>query len=246
MTVKYCLAIVCVALSACTTTIRTTPTETFEPDAGLLQIDTRGLAWWQLRFKLDWPADEAPDFSGHLLVAEQIVLPILLEHEERFRLWRFHRRAGRDNSGNQFSLIFLSDPDTAARIDAGIRENPLASWLKDRSYITRISLDQRGAGELAELEETSDKEWPEEIQRSWPWFIMGASQAWMMQVQEISREKGLPGTTAYPGLLDHYRDVASSMNNQWRNYGQHAYFHHISALYGYQPLRIRSTELKTF
>ena len=174
------------------------------------------------------------------------MLPILLEHEERFRLWRFHRRAGRDNSGNQFSLIFLSDPDTAARIDAGIRENPLASWLKDRSYITRISLDQRGAGELAELEETSDKEWPEEIQRSWPWFIMGASQAWMMQVQEISREKGLPGTTGYPGLLDHYREVASSMNNQWRNYGQHAYFHHISALYGYQPLRIRSTELKTF
>ena len=74
MTVKYCLAIVCVALSACTTTIRTTPTETFEPDAGLLQIDTRGLAWWQLRHAEIEPAFADVIDGGHFLRdAERVV-----------------------------------------------------------------------------------------------------------------------------------------------------------------------------
>ena len=107
-------------------------------------------------------------------------------------------------------------------------------------------MDQRGASELAELEETSDKEWPEEIQRSWPWFIMGASQAWLMQVQQISRENGLADSMRYPELLEHYRNVALSMNAQWRDFAQHAYFHHLSALYGYQPVKIHSSELKHF
>ena len=67
-----------------------------------------------------------------------------------------------------------------------------------------------------------------------------------MQIQQISREKGLAESMEYQELLEHYRKVAGSMNGQWRDFAQHAYFHHLSALYGYQPVKVRTTELKQF
>ena len=112
--------------------------------------------------------------------------------------------------------------------------------------LERTSLDARAPEELGRLEGTSDRGWPVEIQRSWPWFIMGASQSWLMQLQQISREKGLAESMAYPELVEHYREVAAGMNAQWSDFAQHAYFHHLSALYGYQPVKMHSTELKHF
>ena len=185
----------CLILAACGTTVQTGSYPPIEPRSSTLAIDLQQRSWWQLRFKLNWPEDESPDFSAHLLLAEQILLPVILEHEQQLPLWRFHRR---------------------------------------------------GLEDLATIEETSDREWPQAIQRSWPWFIMGASQSWLMQVQQISEEEGLSESMEYAILLEHYRDVALSMNNQWRDFGQHAYFHHLSALYGYQPVKVRTTELRQF
>ena len=105
---------------------------------------------------------------------------------------------------------------------------------------------QRSPEELGRLELTSDSDWPIEIQRSWPYYIMGASQTWLMLVQELSAENVLAGTVDYNELLLHYEEVNQRMNTLWRENGQHAYFHHLSALFGYQPLVIRTSELQTF
>ena len=112
--------------------------------------------------------------------------------------------------------------------------------------IEKTAINKRSPEELGKLEETSDKNWPPEIQRSWPYFIMGASQTWLMLVQEISREQALAGNVDYHQLLEHYRIVDSKLNVQWRDYGQHAYLHHLNAVFGYQPVRIRSSEFKSF
>ena len=87
---------------------------------------------------------------------------------------------------------------------------------------------------------------PIEIQRSWPYFIMGSSQTWLMLVQELSAENKLEGEVDYPSLLLHYKEVDTRLNAQWRDYGRHAYLHHLNAIFGYQPVLIRSSELKTF
>ena len=240
------LFIASLLLSACTSTVTTRSPGTFEAAAIDPAPELGNLAWWQLRFKLSWPPGEAPDFSEHLLLAEQVLLPLLMEHQQSFPLWRFHRRAGRDTSGHQFSLIFLTDDNTAAEIGRSIDGDDLLAWLKQRKMLEKTSLKRRGAEELARLEETSDRNWPMDIQRSWPWFIMGASASWLTQVQQISQRGGLPDSATYSQLHEHYRKVNSEMNAQWRDFGQHAYFHHLSALYGYQPVKIRSSELKTF
>jgi hypothetical protein len=241
-----CMAAACFWMAACSTTIHTNQYPAIAPEKSILGMDLQQLSWWQLRFKLNWPADESPDFSGHLLLAEQILLPVLLEHEEQLRLWRFHRRAGRDAAGHQFSLIFFTGKETAERIGREVNKNGLTVWLQEESMLEQTKLDPRGPDELGQLEGTSDQGWPVEIQRSWPWFIMGASQAWLMQVQQISLEKDLAESMGYGELVEHYRKVAVSMNAQWRDYARHAYFHHLSALYGYQPVKIESTELQHF
>ena len=72
------------------------------------------------------------------------------------------------------------------------------------------------------------------------------AQSWLMLVQDLSAENELMGEVDYPALLEHYREVDARLNAQWRQYGQHAYLHHLSALFGYQAIKITSSELKTF
>lgn len=241
-----CLIVSSLLLAACTPVLQVEPSVSYDPQAASINVELPDRYWWQLRFRLTWPEDEQPDFSRHLLIAEQLLLPVISAHQEQLPLWRFHRRAGRGGAGHQFSLIFYSDKTTAAQVSQEINSAPLTQWLIDRDLIEKVRFDQRSPEELSRLELTSDPDWPPEIQRSWPYFIMGASQAWLMLVQELSAENELPGEVDYPSLLLHYQEVDAQLDAQWRENGQHAYLHHLNAIFGYQPLRIRSNELKTF
>ena len=233
-------------LGACASTVQITPAQMFEPEQASLMAEQTDLAWWQLRLKLTWPDDEPADLSTHLLVAEQLVLPSIVAHERQVPLWRIHRRAARDGAGNQFSLIFYSDDATAAAIREEIFTNPLTVWLGDQGLIDQTGFEKRTREELGLLEQTSDPIWPSEIQRSWPYFIMGASQTWLMLVQEISASEGLEGNVSYSELQAHYRRVDLLLNTQWVDYGQHAYLHHLNAVFGYQPVRIKSSVMRRF
>jgi hypothetical protein len=42
------------------------------------------------------------------------------------------------------------------------------------------------------------------------------------------------------------RGVDERVTTLWRDHGQHVYLHHLNALFGYQPLVIRETNLKRF
>lgn len=244
--IRIFLIVPALLLAACSSTVHIEAPPTLSPDKAVLTAEQPDHLWWQLRFKLAWPEDESPDFSRHLLIAEQILLPVIAEHEQQLPLWRFHRRAGRDGAGHQFSFIFMSDEATAMQIDKEVNENPLTGWLLDRAMIEKTRFNSRSPDELGKLEQTSDASWPLEIQRSWPYFIMGVSQTWLMMVQELSQQNALEGEIDYPTLLEHYKKVDAKLNIQWRDYGQHAYLHHLNAVYGYQPIKIRSTELKSF
>ena len=240
------LIIFSLLLAACTPALQVGPGPSFAPRAAEIGVEEPGYFWWQLRFRLTWPEGEELDFSRHLLIAEQLLLPAIVEHQEQLPLWRFHRRAARDGAGHQFSLIFYSDERSAMQISEDIRSDPLTQWLIDRQLIEKTQFDQRSPEELGSLELTSDPNWPIEIQRSWPYFIMGSSQTWLMLVQELSAENKLEGEVDYPSLLLHYKEVDTRLNAQWRDYGRHVYLHHLNAIFGYQPVLIRSSELKTF
>ncbi len=243
---RMCLALQVLWLGAGSSAMQGDAAPLLEPVKASLSAEQADRAWWQLRFKLIWPENEYPNFSAHSLIAEQLLLPVITAHEERLTLWRFHRRASRDAAGNQFSLIFYTDEATAAQINNDISMNPLTYSLIDNAIIEKTAFSKRTQQELGLLEQTSDPQWPIEIQRSWPYFIMGASQSWLMLVQEISQGLELDDTISYSGLITHYQRVDQAVNAQWVDYGQRAYLHHLNAIFGYQPLRIRGSVMRSF
>ncbi|MEH6587770.1 MAG: hypothetical protein V7720_14505 [Halioglobus sp.] len=233
--------------TACTTsTLQIDQAATYIPTASSQAAEQADHFWWQFRFKLQWPDGEPPAFSNHLLIADQIIAPTLVEYGDNVGLWRLHRRAGRDQTGHQLSLIFYANEATANAVAASMDAKPLTQWLRNQDMIEATRFSRRTGEELARMEDTSDGEWPMEIQRSWPYFIMGVSQTWLAMVQELSGNDPLSGEVDYNAFVAHYQTVDNKLTTQWRDFGQHAYLHHLSAVFGYQPLKLRNTELRSF
>jgi uncharacterized Tic20 family protein len=47
-------------------------------------------------------------------------------------------------------------------------------------------------------------------------------------------------------LLSYYKQTNDRVSTLWREQAQHAYLHHLSALFGYQPVLIRKSAMTRF
>jgi hypothetical protein len=190
-------------------------------------------SWHYARFRIR--RDGQGDVNSHidLYIADQLVAPILADSEEAIALWRFHRRWPRDRTGHQFSFIFLAPSDVASAIDKSLRNSSTLSDLEADGYLREYRLDSPHAEAGSDPAATSDPVWPADIQSTWPEFIMGASRMWLALVQAKSA-----GLTDKPDT-DAYRSIESEIDELWFNHGNHALFHHLSALFGYKPLEVK-------
>jgi hypothetical protein len=197
--------------------------------------------WSRVKFRLQWPEGEDLDFSYHLLIADQILLPVLESNKDDIPLWRFHRRAARDKAGHQFSFIYYSDSQTASKVQAQIDQNPIVSSLKDLDILKKLLFTRSNKDEATLIEFTSDPDWPLEIQQSWPYFIMGVSQSWLGLIE---REHSGNQETPYVSIVEmlfYYQQLNDRIVDKWGKFGRHAYLHHLNAVYGYTPVYIRET-----
>ena len=98
-----------------------------------------------------------------------------------------------------------------------------------------------GTTGLAEVGASSDPLWDPRLAKTWPYFIMGVSQHWLALIEAVEAELPQRGKNgkALPDLLERYRRISREIDELWREQGQHAYLHHLNALFGYQPLLIR-------
>jgi len=231
-------------LSACTriVTVRTT---TDDIPAGSMTVTGDADAWWSIAFRMRWDPEQTPDWYLDALLADQVGAPALAALDPQISLWRFHRRAADDEAGHQFSLLVYTDPVTAEILYAKVREASVLRWLESEGRIVSVTMTRMEGPQSPSVARTSDAAWPPEIQASWPWFIMGVSQTWLGLIREVAA--GQPLAEPSPAaLLDYYRTVNDRVTALWRDNGQQAYLHHLNALFGYQPLVIRETNLKRF
>jgi hypothetical protein len=88
------------------------------------------------------------------------------------------------------------------------------------------------------IEDMSDPHWSPTLQRNWPSFIMGVSALWFGliddQMANVTKED-----LNESGILGPYRQADTAITSMWRKEGQHAFLHHLSAIFGYEPLMIR-------
>ena len=195
--------------------------------------------WWTCRFKIGWPAEKDPDFAVDLLLAHAVVRPVLLEHQSGILYWRFHRRAVLDNAGHQFSLLFYSDPSTAREVFREIEASEILREMLAAGIVEKTVADDPAAPSRPGVEDTSDRNWSPVLQRHWPAFIMGVSSLWLGLIDEAAAEEPDDAIRNVPTLLERYRKANARVTSIWYKEGQHAFLHHLNALFGYEPLLIK-------
>lgn len=196
--------------------------------------------WWYARFKMVWQKElDSIDFSSNLIIAHQIINPVLENHHQDIKLWRFHRRAAKDSVGHQFSFIFYSTPESARKIFQKINSNPISAQLINENIIEKIHLDDPDKPKHPGIEDSSDKNWPVTIQKSWPYYIMGASILWLDLLNQQAIQEKLDVSKGITSQQEQYKKINEKITQQWKAQGKHAYFHHISGIFGYEPLEIR-------
>ena len=193
-----------------------------------------GQGWWFARFNMAGSEQQSPDWYMGTLIAGEIIAPLLTEHRNDIEFWRIHRRAGRDGDNHVFSFIFYSSAETARLIYQGIDNNELLKQLISEQKITETVSDETTKILRPEISATSDENWSDEIQKTWPSYIMGASQMWLDLVTEYAgqQEAGIDP-------VERYQQVQKRLTEVWQAEGRHAWLHHLNALYAYQPLLMR-------
>lgn len=209
---------------------------------GFVEDGTQG--WWQAKFNIEWPEkrDYPQQWHIDLFIAHMIIMPILKEHEPEIELWRFHRRASRDyfdKTGHQFSYIFRSSQQTAKKVFGLIRKSNALLRLKRSKKLNFVKFDNTSSVIAPTLGGTSDPSWSQQIQNSFPVYIMGVSAAWLQLINQLVLAIGIDNIK--PNLnkeLEIYQNVQLQINQIWQQSGNHAFLHHINAIFEYTPLHL--------
>ena len=203
--------------------------------------------WWCARFVMQWPEDKEPSWHIDLFLAHEIISPVLYYHKNRVVLWRFHRRAVRDDTGHQFSFIFYASPETAREIYHAIKSDTRLAAMKRAGVIIRDSYDDTSRMSEPNVEDTSDLDWSSPIRKSWPYFMMGASQTWLHLITEIAGEISIETKPSSVQEIEaFYQQVNASLQSSWREEGGHAFLHHLNALFEYESVIIYEKRRMTF
>ena len=196
-----------------------------------------GNGWWRVRFRMNWPPDTDPVWHMDLYIAHQVIMPLLEKNKNDIYLWRFHRRSKRDGAGRQFTFYFYSAPRTARQIFDALQSNPILIDTASAGVIDDIVYDNPVNIKRPDIDDTSDKNWPLPIQKTWPYFITGVSQMWLNLVAEIADRDLKDHRPASLGEIEaFYRQVDETVTELWQKNGRHAFLHHLNAVFGYEPL----------
>jgi hypothetical protein len=195
-------------------------------------------SWWICRFKISWPRNAEADGAVDLLLAHAVVGPVLREHSKEISWWRFHRRAVRDKTGHQFSFLFYSTSSVSFRIMEALRESKILHRAVEAGIVEKVIFDDPTKPTRPQIEATSDDHWSPALQRNWPSYIMGVSALWLGLIDDFMADVPAHNDDV-SALLERYRQVDSKVTSLWRNEGQHAFLHHLSAVFGYEPLLIK-------
>ncbi len=224
---KYWLCLVIVLLAGCSSV----PSN---PKVIPHAVSMEGHGWWYVSFRFDWPEGESPAWHRDVMVAHRVIAPVLAGHRNKITLWRVHRRAVRDAAGHQLSFIFYASPETAYRVYEDIKANPDLSFWRQEGLIQQVQFDDPSHITRPGIQDTSDPAWPLIIQKTWPAYIMGISEMWLDLVTRLGTEYASNSHDEKP-----YRKISLILNRLWADNARHALFHHLNAVYAYQPFLTR-------
>ena len=201
--------------------------------------------WWEIGFHRRHGYDDAIRWEYDALIALKVLKPII-ENEKEITLWRFHRRAVPDSDGHRFGFFFYATRKVGEVLYQQVNENSLIKDLLKNQHIDRLSFYNINNKLRSDFGDTSDKKWPVELQKTWPYFIMGVSQTWLGLVEHYYSELKLEGNADLDEQLKGFKQIADKIDQIWKYSGNHAFLHHLNALFAYQELYILEQRLGRF
>ena len=190
--------------------------------------------------------DGETHWERDLMIAHRIIAPILKNHDQGIVLWRFHRRAAKDDTGHQFSFIFYSGAEQAEAINRQVTDVPLLASMLSNQLVREVLVDRVDNNTRPNIADTSDSQWSPVMQAAWPYYIMGVSRMWLEMIDQFSKQMGIADPTDLGLLTAHYTAVNDEVTTIWQQESYHALFHHLNAIYGYRPMIYWEKRLKTF
>ena len=183
------------------------------------------------------PPETEINWAVDLLLAHAVVKPVLREHSKNLYWWRFHRRAATDETGHQFSFLFYTDSNVSAEIIEDLKKSNVLKQLLKEKIVERIILDDPDKPRHPEIESMSDPKWSPALQRNWPSYIMGVSSLWLGLIDDLTSDVPMDESSIH-NLLENYRRIEATITSMWYKEGQHAFLHHLNAIFGYEPMLI--------
>jgi len=206
-----------------------------------------GSGWWSARFHVNWPENSEPSWHIDLLLAHRGLSPILRHYKDHLHLWRFHRRAARDQVGHRFSFMFYSSPEIAHQVYGSLRSDPLLKDMREAGVLVRETYDDPSKIIKPNIEDTSDPNWSPLVQKSWPYFIMGVCQMWMDLIASIAESASIGRElSSLQAISAFYQEVGQAVTRLWQEEGCHSLLHHLNAIFGYQPVKVVEARLMRF
>ena len=199
--------------------------------------DSDKKGWWQIGFHRDYENSDEVQWYYDTFIAFKIIKPVISQRRD-LNLWRFHRRAVPDKSGHKFSFIFYTNREVGEKIYQVVNNDPVAKQLLAEKHIDRVSFYGINNELRSDIESTSDKKWPIELQKTWPYFIMGVSQTWLGLVEYYQYNLELDDDSDLSEQLEGFKQVSADVDIIWEKSGSHAFLHHLNALFAYQELYI--------
>jgi len=200
--------------------------------------------WHNFIFKMHWPQNQPPNWWIDLFIVDTIIKTIISDYRDQIRLWRFHRRAGNDQLGHQLTLFCYTNEKIGLLINDVIKGSMSYNILTNHQVLEKY-LYQKGGHNI---EDSSDKSWPIEIQKSWPYFIFGVSAMLLELIDMIGQNVAnklhlIPPFTNITEIEKFYSSLNENLKAIWQQNGSHAFFHHINALFGYAPVLAQPREI---
>ncbi len=191
--------------------------------------------WRELRFKMKINNEVEEFKAGHLLIANEILVPVLQLFEKEMFLWRIHRMFDADQGMNRFMFKFYGPeyicPDIIEHIKSYKHYDELKNWtsLELEGFLTQGS----------EVRDDNDGNWPDGIKEVWPYYIHGVSRAWLKMIEFFSGgAESAVSTNNFEEKVKSYLSINESIDKIWVEWGGHAMLHHLNAVFGYKHIDI--------
>jgi len=200
--------------------------------------------WYNFTFRITWPNNQEPRVWIDIFLADTLVRNAIELGQKKtpITLWRIHRRWPRDERGHEFSLDCYTTDEIASLIDNFFKNSKEHKMLHENNLLEEYHYNVDGEN----IEDITTDAWPSEAagktwllngKKAWPYYIKGCCEMFLHLIEVIKDDRDSGNDI---GQIERfYQEIDKRLTEIWQGYGCHAFFHHLSAVFGHKPLHLQ-------